>query len=170
LELAEAIASKDNPLTTRVIVNRIWAHHFGNGLVRTPSDFGLRSETPTHPELLDWLAHNFMENGWSMKKLHREILLSQEVRPAVRGSKDAARHGGQGPELLRQLPPRESGVVSLGVTLLFCRPERKRRTSSPLANGMRSFASLRMTENFKWTTRKSPHSLTASPKAGAAAR
>ncbi|MEO6183757.1 MAG: PSD1 and planctomycete cytochrome C domain-containing protein, partial [Verrucomicrobiota bacterium] len=76
LELAEAIASKENPLTARVLVNRVWAHHFGNGLVRTPSDFGMRSEPPTHPELLDWLAHNFMENGWSIKKLHRQILLS----------------------------------------------------------------------------------------------
>ena len=76
LELAEAIASKGNPLTARVFVNRVWAHHFGNGLVRTPSDFGTRSEPPTHPELLDWLAHNFMENGWSMKKLHRLIMLS----------------------------------------------------------------------------------------------
>src|SRR6266542_57720 len=96
--------------------------------------------------------------------------LRQEVRPAVRGAQAAARHGGEEPELLRQLSPRESGVVSLGVTLLFCRPERKRRTSSPLANGMRSFASLRMTENFKWTPKRSPHSLTASPRAGAAAR
>ncbi len=75
-ELAEAIANKENPLTARVMVNRIWAHHFGAGIVRTPSDFGVRAETPTHPELLDWLSRNFMENGWSMKKLHRLIMLS----------------------------------------------------------------------------------------------
>ena len=56
LELAQAIASKDNPLTARVMVNRVWLHHFGTGLVRTPSDFGLRSDPPTHPELLDYLA------------------------------------------------------------------------------------------------------------------
>jgi hypothetical protein len=80
LELAEAIASKDNPLTARVMVNRVWSWHFGAGLVRTPSDFGLRGEPPTHPELLDWLAANFMENGWSVKKLHRVILLSNTYR------------------------------------------------------------------------------------------
>jgi hypothetical protein len=76
LELAQAIASKDNPLTARVMANRIWHWHFGAGIVRTPSDFGLRGEPPTHPELLDYLAWSFMENGWSMKKLHRLILLS----------------------------------------------------------------------------------------------
>ena len=76
LDLAKAIASKDNPLTARVIVNRVWMHHFGAGIVRTPSDFGLRGDLPTHPELLDYLAVRFMESGWSLKKLHRMILLS----------------------------------------------------------------------------------------------
>jgi cytochrome c553 len=76
LELANAIASKDNPLTARVIVNRVWQHHFGRGLVGTPSNFGQLGERPTHPELLDWLAVRFVENGWSLKKLHRDILLS----------------------------------------------------------------------------------------------
>ncbi len=76
LELAQSIANKTNPLTARVIVNRVWQHHFGKGFVSTPSDFGLRSDPPTHPELLDWLAWNLMENGWSLKKLHRVIMLS----------------------------------------------------------------------------------------------
>jgi hypothetical protein len=76
LELARSIASADNPLTARVIVNRVWQHQFGEGLVRTPDDFGLRSEAPTHPELLDYLAWWFMENGWSIKKLQRHIMLS----------------------------------------------------------------------------------------------
>jgi mono/diheme cytochrome c family protein len=80
LELARAIASKDNPLTARVLVNRVWLHHFGNGLVRTPSNFGLRGEPPTHPELLDWLASTFVADGWSLKKLHRLMLLSQTYR------------------------------------------------------------------------------------------
>ena len=76
LELARAIASPDNPLTARVIVNRVWAWHFGRGLVNTPSDFGLRSELPSHPELLDWLATDFIKNGWSLKHLHRQIMTS----------------------------------------------------------------------------------------------
>ncbi len=76
LELARAIASPDNPLTARVMVNRVWAHHFGRGLVTTPSDFGLRSEPPSHPELLDYLASEFVANGWSLKKLHRLLLTS----------------------------------------------------------------------------------------------
>ncbi len=76
LELAGAIVDRNNPLTARVLVNRVWQHHFGAGLVRTPSDFGLRSDPPSHPELLNYLAANFMDNGWSTKKLHRLILLS----------------------------------------------------------------------------------------------
>ncbi len=76
LQLAQAIANSDNPLTARVIVNRVWMYHFGAGLVRTPSDFGLRSDPPANPELLDYLAARFMADGWSLKKLHRQILLS----------------------------------------------------------------------------------------------
>ncbi|HEY2587886.1 MAG TPA: PSD1 and planctomycete cytochrome C domain-containing protein [Tepidisphaeraceae bacterium] len=76
LEMARDIASKNNPLTARVIVNRVWLHHFGQGLVRTPSDFGMRSDPPTHPELLDWLAVRFMQDGWSIKKLQKLIMLS----------------------------------------------------------------------------------------------
>jgi hypothetical protein len=76
LELAQAIASKDNPLTARVMVNRLWMHHFGKALVTTPGDFGVRGEAPTHPELLDWLATEFVESGWSLKHMHRLMLLS----------------------------------------------------------------------------------------------
>jgi len=75
-ELAEAITSADNPLTARVIVNRVWAGHFGRGLVRTTSNFGQLGERPSHPELLDWLSIWFVENGWSLKKLHRLIVQS----------------------------------------------------------------------------------------------
>ena len=86
LELAEAIVAPDNPLTARVIVNRVWAHHFGSGLVKTPSDFGLRAEPPSHPDLLDWLASDFIAHGWSIKRLHRLIMGSaayqQTSRPA----------------------------------------------------------------------------------------
>ena len=76
LELAQRIASKDNPLTARVMANRVWGYHFGAAIVRTPSDFGFRSEPPTHPELLDWLALRFVEGGWSIKKLHKLMMTS----------------------------------------------------------------------------------------------
>lgn len=76
LELAQAIVEDAAPLTARVIVNRVWKHHFGRGLVDTPSEFGNLGELPTHPELLDDLAGRFMEHGWSLKWLHREILNS----------------------------------------------------------------------------------------------
>jgi hypothetical protein len=90
LELARSIASPDNPLTARVIVNRVWQHHFGYGLVRTPGDFGIRGEAPTHPELLDHLAMRFLNSGWSLKELHRWIMTSAAYgqasldRPAAR--------------------------------------------------------------------------------------
>ncbi len=83
LELARAIASPQNPRTARVLVNRIWLSHFGAGLVRTPSDFGKQGEPPTHPELLDYLAGTFVRDGWSIKKLHRRILLSATYRQSA---------------------------------------------------------------------------------------
>ena len=76
LELAQAIASTNNPLTARVMVNRIWLHHFGEGIVTTPDDFGSQSAPPSHPELLDYLASRFMEEGWSIKAIHRLMMLS----------------------------------------------------------------------------------------------
>jgi hypothetical protein len=76
LELAQAIADRNNPLTARVLVNRVWLQHMGSPLVTTPSDFGLRSDPPTNPELLDHLATVFMNDGWSLKSLHRRIMLS----------------------------------------------------------------------------------------------
>jgi hypothetical protein len=82
LELAQAIASRDNPLTARVLVNRVWQQHFHSPLVNTPSDFGLRCDPPTHPELMDWLAWSFIESGWSLKSLHRSMLLSETYQQA----------------------------------------------------------------------------------------
>ena len=76
LHLAKAIASKDNPLTARIMVNRVWMHHFGQAIVDTPSDFGSQGSRPTHPELLDYLAWEFMEDGWSVKRLHKRIMMS----------------------------------------------------------------------------------------------
>jgi hypothetical protein len=87
LELAQDIVSKENPLTARVMVNRVWQWHFGQGLVRTASDFGSRGDRPTHPELLDYLALRFEnEQGWSLKKLHRLIMLSATYRQASFGA------------------------------------------------------------------------------------
>lgn len=82
LELARAIASRDNPLTARVFVNRVWGWRFGAPLVSTTSDFGIRTESPVHRELLDWLAASFMDDGWSVKQLHRWMLLSNTYRQA----------------------------------------------------------------------------------------
>jgi hypothetical protein len=84
LELARAIASPANPLSSRVLVNRVWQHHFGRGLVATPSNFGALGERPSHPELLDWLASRFVAGGWSLKALHREVLLSATYQQSSR--------------------------------------------------------------------------------------
>jgi len=83
LELAQRIVSPDNPLTARVFANRVWLQLFGTGLVTTPSDFGVRTELPTHPELLDWMAGRFVDSGWSTKTLIREIVLSSTYRQSI---------------------------------------------------------------------------------------
>jgi hypothetical protein len=80
LALANWLTDPKNPLTARVLVNRLWQHHFGRGIVPTPNDFGRLGEAPTHPELLDWLAHEFVASGWKMKALHRVILTSSAYR------------------------------------------------------------------------------------------
>ena len=91
LALADWIASPDNPLTSRVLVNRLWQFHFGDGIVGTPSDFGINGMSPTHPKLLDWLSVEFMENDWSIKHIHRLILNSktwqQSSRPNIEAMK-----------------------------------------------------------------------------------
>ncbi|MCA9176803.1 MAG: PSD1 domain-containing protein [Planctomycetales bacterium] len=88
LELAEAIVAANNPLTPRVIVNRIWTHHFGQGLVANPSDFGLRAEPPSHPLLLDYLSRQLIRNGWRLKPLHRELLTSAAFQQASQAPRD----------------------------------------------------------------------------------
>ena len=91
LALAGRIASEENPLTARVMVNRVWQHHFGRGIVPTPDDFGRMGEPPTHPELLDHLARRFMDSGWSVKDLQREIVLSSAYRASSAASELAER-------------------------------------------------------------------------------
>jgi hypothetical protein len=95
LELANCIISPYNPLTPRVLVNRVWMHHFGEGFVTTPDDFGNQSEPPSHPELLDYLAAKFMADGWSIKKLHRTIMLSSTYQQS---SEDNPRYAQQDPQ------------------------------------------------------------------------
>ncbi len=89
--LANWLADPENPLTSRVMVNRIWHYHFGQGMVATPSDFGLMGEPPSHPKLLDWLATEFTRNGWSMKYLHRLIMTSNTYRQSSAHSQVGAR-------------------------------------------------------------------------------
>ncbi len=99
LELAQHIVDPKNPLTSRVIVNRIWAQHFGKGLVPTTSDFGRRADPPSHPQLLDFLAQQFMEKGWSLKTLHRILVLSATYRQNSVGPSD--------PEMLTRYEERD---------------------------------------------------------------
>jgi hypothetical protein len=90
--LARWLTRPDNPLTARVLVNRLWQHHFGVGIVATPSDFGAQGEAPTHPELLDWLAVELMESGWSLKHLHRLMVTSATYCQSSRVRLDDGRH------------------------------------------------------------------------------
>jgi len=104
--LADWIASPKNPLTARVMVNRIWQHHFGRGLVATPSEFGTHGAKPTHPELLDWLAGEFIANGWSIKHMHKLMLMSETYQQRSDGVME---YWGNGP----QLNPQHSSTPTL---------------------------------------------------------
>jgi hypothetical protein len=123
--LANWIGTRENPLTARVMVNRIWQYHFGRGLVATPSDLGHRGGMPSHPELLDWLATEFMDNGWSMKKMHKLIMTSSVYRQSSEVSKEAHDHDADNlylshsnrrrllPEEIRDAMLQSSGVLNL---------------------------------------------------------
>lgn len=117
LALAKWIAGDENPLTARVIANRIWQHHFGTGLVETPSDFGYLGGRPSHPDLLDWLALRLQAHGWRMKPLHREILLSQTYRQSAAYRQEAAGED-SGARLLWRFPPRRLAAEEIRDTLL----------------------------------------------------
>jgi hypothetical protein len=116
-ELAEWIVDSANPLTARVMVNRIWLHHFGRGLVATPGDFGKQGSPPSHPALLDYLAGRFVENGWSLKAMHRLIVLSQTYRQSSADS-EAARAIDPENVFLWRYSPRRLDAESLRDTLL----------------------------------------------------
>jgi Protein of unknown function (DUF1553)/Protein of unknown function (DUF1549)/Planctomycete cytochrome C/F5/8 type C domain len=117
LALAQWITSDDNPLTARVLANRVWQYHFGAGIVDTPSDFGFLGSKPTHPELLDYLAGHLVANGWKLKPLHREILLSQTYRQSSAYREDAARED-KDARLLWRFPPRRLSAEELRDTML----------------------------------------------------
>lgn len=119
LELAQWIASKDNPLTARVIVNRIWQHHFGQGLVATSDNFGSRGETPSHPALLDWLAHDFVANGWSLKRLHRHLMVSSTWMQSSRPADDSAAEADPDNRLLSHMPLRRLDAESIRDAILL---------------------------------------------------
>ncbi len=112
LKLAEWIASTKNPLTARVIVNRLWQYHFGTGIVSTASDFGINGTRPTHPELLDWLAADLMKNGWSLKSTHRKILLSKTWQQSSSPRKNALAIDADA-RLLWRFPPRRLEAESI---------------------------------------------------------
>ena len=119
LELARKIASKENPLTARVMVNRVWQYHFGHGLVRTPSDFGTRGETPSHAELLDYLAVRFTsEDGWSIKKLHKRIMLSQTYQQSSSVTNADATAKDPENRLLWRMNPRRLDIEAMRDALL----------------------------------------------------
>ena len=117
-QLADAVTDPTNPLTARVIVNRVWKHHFGQALARTPSNFGAIGEKPTHPELLDWLAATFMDQGWSLKRLHRTVLLSSTWQMSSRFNAAAFAADGDN-RLLWRMNPRNAEVESWRDSLLF---------------------------------------------------
>lgn len=116
-ELAEWIASRENPLTARVMVNRVWLQLFGRGLVPTANDFGLAGRPPTHPELLDRLAHHFMDNGWSVKKLIKHLLMSRVYQLSSSAS-DSALEVDPDNALLWRSTPRRLDAESLRDALL----------------------------------------------------
>jgi len=118
LELADWLASGSHPLVARVMVNRIWQGHFGQGLVRTPNNFGLSGERPTHPELLDWLAREFVLQGWSIKKMHRLIVLSSAYGISS-ASTEAQREQDAENRLLSRFPVRRKTVEEIRDSLLW---------------------------------------------------
>jgi hypothetical protein len=133
LELARSIASPGNPLTARVIVNRVWSGHFGVGIVKTASNFGKLGDRPTHPKLLDWLAVRFVEQGWSLKKLHRDIMLSATYQQAS----DFRENGGKAdPEnkLLWRMNRRRLEVEPWRDSILAVSGELDRSLGGPSAN------------------------------------
>ena len=130
--LARWVASPDNPLTARVIVNRVWQQHFGKGLVATPNNFGKMGARPTHPELLDWLAAWFIDNGWSLKKLHHLVLTSATYQQAgTHPDMDRLRALDAKNDLLTYFPPRRLAAEEIRDAMLAVTGELNREMGGP---------------------------------------
>ncbi|MBS1827122.1 MAG: PSD1 domain-containing protein [Acidobacteria bacterium] len=117
--LAKWIASPDNPLTARVMVNRIWQFHFGKGIVATPSDFGANGERPTHPELLDWLAHRFIDDKWSIKSMHRLMMTSAAYRQSSENAAHQSNVTDAENKLLWRFPRRRLEAEEIRDSILY---------------------------------------------------
>jgi len=130
LSLANWIASDDNPLTARVLANRVWHYHFGTGIVDTPSDFGFLGGTPTHPKLLDWLAARLVAHNWKLKPLHREILLSQTYQQSA-SYRDDGGAADKGSRLLWRFPPRRLSAEEVRDTMLAVSGQLDSRMGGP---------------------------------------
>lgn len=128
--LADWIVDPANPLTARVIVNRLWQHHFGRGIVRTPNDFGLQGSRPTHPELLDWLASRLVQGGWKLKELHRLIMTSNAYRMGSGGDADN-RAADPENDLFWRFNPRRLTAEEIRDTLLAVSGQLNRKMYGP---------------------------------------
>ncbi len=151
LELAKAIVDPNNPLTARVLVNRIWKQHFGVGLVDTPSDFGLRSSPPSHPELLDWLAAEFVSGGWSVKKLHRLMMNSAVYQQSSEPSPDSLAQAGKtdsANRLLWKFPRRRLDFEATRDSLLSVSGALDRKLGGPPSNILNGFVPQRTVYGF----------------------
>ncbi len=148
-ELASWIASKTNPLTARVIVNRVWQGHFGVGLVPTPNNFGLLSEPPAHPALLDWLAARLVEDGWSLKKLHRRIMLSATYQQA---SVVPRAHLAQDPDnrWLGRFSPRRLEAEAIRDAMLFTAGRLDRKRGGPASAELTSTRRSLYVQTARW--------------------
>mgnify|MGYP001242511363 CR=1 FL=1 len=136
LKLAQWITTPDNPLTARVIVNRLWKHHFGIGLAATLNDLGTNGTRPTHPELLDWLAAELVSSGWSLKQLHHLILTSHTWRQSSRPHKEALAADG-GSRLLWRFPPRRLEAEAIRDNILLAAGTLDSRMGGPGFSGFR---------------------------------
>jgi hypothetical protein len=151
LALARWIADRNNPLTARVAVNHVWMRHFGKPLVPTVANFGLSGQKPTHPELLDWLAVEFAESGWSMKKLHRLIVMSEAYRLSSRADGDAAKSDLENRYLWRANPRRMEGEA-VRDSLLAVAGQLDPTMGGPIIDEKLGLASRRRSVYFRFNT------------------